>query len=306
MVSLWGSETPYETDFIFNPYGVGWRLDRRRFDALLARTAEACGATVYRGLRVTSCGQGPSGCWNVEARGEGASLHWEAKFLIDATGRASWLAQRLGVRRFNWDRLVGVVGSYGTPPEWTGDGRTLVEAVEEGWWYSALVPGGQLVVACMTDADALPAAPRDLGQFLSVGLRHTLHTRLRVPPGLEPDRVHSVFAGSSCLERVVGRQWLAVGDAAMTWDPLSGQGLQKALESGLHAAESIAKLQSSDPTALNAYQEWMSADFAAYLRSYASYYRAERRWPQSRFWQRRHQPARVEHRRSLLETGQLA
>src|SRR5262249_48910808 len=33
------------------------------------------------------------------------------------------------------------------------DARTLVEAAPDGWWYAALVPSGERVVAYFTDAD---------------------------------------------------------------------------------------------------------------------------------------------------------
>jgi hypothetical protein len=38
-----------------------------------------------------------------------------------------------------------------------GVGLTAVEAVEDGWWYTAPVPGGRRVLAFLTNAD-LPAA----------------------------------------------------------------------------------------------------------------------------------------------------
>src|SRR6266404_3412187 len=38
-VAIWGDEQPYENDFIFNPYGQGWHLDRVRFDTMLIDAA---------------------------------------------------------------------------------------------------------------------------------------------------------------------------------------------------------------------------------------------------------------------------
>ena len=38
-----------------------------------------------------------------------------------------------------------------------GSGLTVVEAVEDGWWYTAPLPDGRRVLAFFTDAD-LPAA----------------------------------------------------------------------------------------------------------------------------------------------------
>ena len=44
--SSWGHDRLGYNDFLFNPHGNGWHLDRRRFDALLARKAEETGVTL--------------------------------------------------------------------------------------------------------------------------------------------------------------------------------------------------------------------------------------------------------------------
>ena len=52
-VSSWGSEELAATDFLFNPHGHGWHLDRARFDAMLRSVAEESGAALMSGARVT-------------------------------------------------------------------------------------------------------------------------------------------------------------------------------------------------------------------------------------------------------------
>src|SRR5947209_19913475 len=48
-------------------------------------------------------------------------------------------------------------------------------------------------------------------------------------------------AASQRLETCKGDGWLAVGDAASTFDPLSSQGIIKGLRSGICAARSICR-----------------------------------------------------------------
>jgi 2-polyprenyl-6-methoxyphenol hydroxylase-like FAD-dependent oxidoreductase len=48
-LSVWGDEELYQDHFIFNPYGQGWHLDRRRFSAMLAEAARQAGASLFRG-----------------------------------------------------------------------------------------------------------------------------------------------------------------------------------------------------------------------------------------------------------------
>ena len=105
--SAWGRGRLHANDFIFSPYGVGWHIDRARFDATLARAAEGAGAAVYRDARLTGCEQDGGGTWLIEAVHDNRRRHFRANFLVDATGRPASLARKNGARRIAWDRLIG-------------------------------------------------------------------------------------------------------------------------------------------------------------------------------------------------------
>jgi flavin-dependent dehydrogenase len=167
------------------------------------------------------------------------------------------------------------------------DQRTWLEAAENGWWYSAVLPERRLALAYMTDVDLLPPPPRDLDGFAMRELQRTALTLLRLPCDCQASGFRLVSATSYRMDRVIGRNWVAVGDAAMGWDPLSGQGISKALEGGLRAADALLAVRDGSPTSLEEYATWIADEFDDYRRAYARYYRAEARWPQSRFWQRR-------------------
>jgi len=96
------------------------------------------------------------------------------------------------------------------------------------------------------------------------------------------------LAPSAILSRVVGERWLAVGDAACAYDPLSAQGIVKALCDGEAAADAIAGvLAGAGEAPLLAYQDGVFARFRDYLRLRRQLYRIERRWLQAPFWQNR-------------------
>jgi flavin-dependent dehydrogenase len=286
IVSLWGSSQPYENDFIFSPYGNGWHLDRRGFDESLAELARRAGATVYSGSKVSSISQSDDGHWQVEVNTGATNLDLAGSFLIDATGRARMVARRIGARPLQEDRLIGVVFGFSLPEGWEGDRRMWLESEENGWWYSAVLPEQRMVVAYMTDADMLPSEARRAG-FSEPFFHRSLQTHFRLPEGLQPRTVRIVSAASYCMDRIAGHNWAAVGDAAMSWDPLSGYGITKALESGSRAADAILQVGNSKNSALDDYANWGFRQFAGYRRACAEYYRAERRWTNSCFWQRR-------------------
>jgi flavin-dependent dehydrogenase len=297
MISVWGRPELSANDFVFDPYGSGWHVDRLELDRLLAATAQDAGATVCRGVRLLRCHE-EFGYWRLHGVIGARTLCVNARFLIDATGRTSLIAGRLGIARIRYDHLVGVVGRIG--PRETGghrDQRALVESGPNGWWYSAPMPGRQLVAAYMTDADQVTGASTPPAKLWSQHLPSAPLTCKRVGSLSNADvDVRVVAASTVRRQRFAGTKWLAVGDAAGALDPLSGQGVAHALESGLAAARVVATVGSDREDALPEYVHSMERYFRDQLRLRAAYYRLETRWPDSAFWARRHQslaPANV-------------
>jgi 2-polyprenyl-6-methoxyphenol hydroxylase-like FAD-dependent oxidoreductase len=205
IVSAWGSAEPAENDFLFNPYGNGWHLDRARFDRTLAARAEQGGAVVVRRARVHSCSRTADARWRVTFDDGRAVREAAATFLIDATGRSAWVARKEGARRIVADRLVGVIG-FGVSSD-REDRRTLLEAAADGWWYSACLPQGRSVAAFMTDADLIPTSGGNLGRFWTERLRAAPLTSARWSDPAAADELLVRFSGTVRLDRVAGPGW---------------------------------------------------------------------------------------------------
>lgn len=150
---VWGSPEPGERPFLTGTKGDGWHVDRQVFESRLAERAQAAGAEWRWGSRLTRCDRNGKRFRLEIENGSGIEV-LEADFVADATGRRAQAARRLGARRIRYDRLVGTAALLRSPAPDT-DRYTLVEAVPEGWWYSALLADGRLAVAFMTDGDLL-------------------------------------------------------------------------------------------------------------------------------------------------------
>jgi flavin-dependent dehydrogenase len=95
-------------------------------------------------------------------------------------------------------------------------------------------------------------------------------------------------AASAVLSRVAGSNWVAVGDAAWSCDPLTAQGITKALVDGIAVAEALAvQSRGGGCAAVLRYQSDSFARFTANLRLRAALYEAEGRWPDAPFWRKR-------------------
>lgn len=298
--SAWGSSRLAECDFMHDPYGCGWHLDRSRFDEMLRRVAGEAGAVRHAGTRLTLCDPDPRGGWRLSLASDGGVAGLHAQLVVDATGRASRFARTQGAHRTSYDRLVGAACllRYERGDTVDEDGRTLVEAVEQGWWYSARVPEGLLVVY-MTDGDLLAAGPaRSAGGWAAL-LSATAHTarRVRARGDRPTPSLRIAQAMSSLLDAPAGDGWLAVGDAAASYDPLSSRGITTALATGLKAADCILAWRAGDHGALVAHAKEVTRAFHDYLDEHAAYYALEQRWPDSVFWRRRAARPTVEVRR---------
>ena len=276
--SAW--ETPFarHRDFIFNPYGCGWHVDRARFDAMLACAAARAGAELLTPARITGVDQDADGRWLLEIVQEGTRRRLCCGMLVEATGRKACLARKLGCRGQVVDLLIGAAALL--PRRETTQG-TLIEAVENGWWYSAPVPGDRMIFAYMTDSD-LWRKSGWRGLLKSAPLTWERAGAIEM---LSPIRI--VSAASVLREPVHGPNWIAAGDAALAFDPLSGLGVQKAIESGLRSSAAITRFLEGDVEAMMEYENWTVESFRSYLSVRSHFYGSVERWPESLFWERR-------------------
>ena len=238
--AAWGTTAFQENEFIFSPYGRGWHLDRRDFDALLADEAEQAGVEVVRSA-VAHVRGGRDDEWVLTLQeGDRATREVCARFVVDATGRRSGFSVTQGARHIVFDHLVGAAVFFRLDPREPGpDTYASVEACEDGWWLPPMLPDGQMAAIFMTDADRLRRLPwQTLEQWsaLTASAPHTAHRLAGGTPIGEP-AIYS--ASSQRLDVCAGDGWLAVGDAAGTFDPLSSQGVMKALRSGINASRAI-------------------------------------------------------------------
>lgn len=285
-LSAWGSDDLGSNEFLLNAHQVGWRLDRGRFDAMMVRAAQRTARPIPARVNALSYADG---IWRIAC--SDGTTH-TARAVVDATGRSAALARLHGLRRTNADKLVGCFAHFEG-----GDDRCddlMIETFRDGWWYMAAIPGGRRVIACMSDADVVRQLRLGQSEGWMRALADTRHVGATVKASrpLGPPRVCP--AGSQTLTGDAPPSLLRVGDAASCFDPISAQGIVKALRSGIFASYAIADwLRLGDAAGIKRYRALVDRAFAAYRETLRDYYALEERWPGSPFWQRRrHDDAR--------------
>jgi len=283
LACAWGGERVRETSYFYGLAGEGWHLERNRFDAMLAAQAEELGVEVW--LRTAMhFAERCSDEWRLSLSG-GKSV--EARWVIDATGRSAAFSRKQGARRIVRDSLTAFSRVFTCDA--VAEARTLVEACAMGWWYTAPLPRGRRVVSLLTDADlGRRARLVDEGCWLRELERNEHVSSLADGGELLPGALIRSAATVS-LDRVVGDRWIATGDAAAAFDPLSAQGMTSAMRSGVLAGFAVGDmLVKQKASAVQRYAAIARVQQGSFARTHREHYAEEQRWSNQPFWRRRH------------------
>jgi flavin-dependent dehydrogenase len=275
-VSAWGAAVPVYRDFLGEPDGPGWRLNRSAFESDLIAAARAAGViTLAVGLkRVAREGE----AWRLDLHGETTSTRW----LIDATGRRAVVSRQLGARRHCDEPLVALLGHARADGRYRIE-RNLIETTAEGWWYAALLPHRGPVFILHTrpvQARSGVARPHIWQSALAT-------TRLIASAFPDPAIEGPLWGYEACgswLAPIAGDGWVACGDAALSFDPCSGQGLLSAMKGGMSAADAVASALEGDTASMFAYATQIAEARQIYRNRVRAHYAQENRWRGSDFW----------------------
>lgn len=297
-ISAWGSAVPELFDFFFTPNGAGICVNRNGFDEALRQAARELGVTLAGGTQVSDV-MPRDGGWDVSLHSADRVSKASCPILIDATGRSAAIGRLLGHTQRRQDDLFAFGLRFISDEGDDNDGYTRIEACPFGWWYSYRLPGRdggvfERVVVLHTDRD-LPEARR---AATVEGFCDMLATSTLMRPHLDAHGYrHAGTIQGAPAYGVRGDRgpqgFLAVGDAAQAFDPLSSQGLTHALQGAAMAGQMVnhALDNASTPTGgsefLDRHTRDLDARWARYLSEYKHYYAVERRWSGHPFWARR-------------------
>jgi len=280
LLVAWNGATLVASDALDDPYGQGLRLHRPSFDAALRQAAEAVEVRFWRAdvRRLERHADG----WSVWLD-DGVVL--SARWLIDATGRRARLSRLIGARRRRSAPLVAIYRT-GWPERNRDVTRTVIAAGPDGWVYAGRLGDGHWAFGYHTSSEQ---AARMLGSPAD------WNDAVTECPGFAKLFGELVFAQEPALRDArgarldppIGEGWVACGDAALSFDPIAGQGLFNALYTGMTAAEAVRTMRDGAlPSGYAAELDKVAAICDARRREH---YWRERRWSERPFWRMRHE-----------------
>ncbi len=220
-------------------------VDRVRLDRSLLDRAIACGAEVHAGTPVLSIEPGDSAPARLAIAGDRRTETLRASIVVGADGPGSLVARAFRVQRHTrFLRRAGITFHVGIPADAQSEGRMVIGR----GWYCGLcpVPGDRLNVGIVVGEGQLRRAlhrgqrPVDLARrILAAVPEDPAGPASGLADAPIADAVTVALPLANRVSRRAGPGFALVGDAAGFIDPISGDGLQRALVTAAMASEAI-------------------------------------------------------------------
>jgi flavin-dependent dehydrogenase len=239
-----------------DPGVVAWGLPRSRLDAALLDSARSAGATVVEGAPLVGCEAGGRGGRHprlVVREASGRSFTLEPPVLVGADGLGSrvaaslgWRARARGPRKASLSfRLVGRRGDDRRGTLFLGGSTTLGVAPvsADGREWNVTLVSGAGPDGGVLDGQRMASDPGGLleERMEAAGVGWSEGPRIAAGPWASG----SFHRPNRC---VAGPGVLLVGDAAGYFDPLTGQGISRAIRGAALAADVVDRALRMDRT----------------------------------------------------------
>ncbi len=287
----WGSAQPRTSYYSADHTRCGFQAWRADFDQILLEHARSSGVQVIEGQAVNYVGLDEGAGVTVRTR----QGHLATSFFVDASGHAGVLA-RQGLRRRDDTFQTLALTAYwqgATGPAGSDFANTLLETYADGLVWSVPLHNGLRNVTLLVDWQRGAGIRQvGLGQFYLAELRKVPYVS-GLLEGAHLARPPRAFDASwYTASAFAGERFLLVGDAGLFIDPLSSEGVHKAMASAITGAavvNTILQRSARAGHAIQFYAEGQQATYNAHYHESARYYREEERWLDQPFWQRRSQ-----------------
>jgi len=301
--SWWGGQHRGYNDSMLNPLGHGWHLNRSKFNSLLAEQTQRSGIKILTNCQFDGDQQSSNKliqsknikhCLKLTTKQVEQSVEskLQADFVVDASGGKAVFSILQGQQKIAHNSLVSLACLFEIIDDnYPLSNQTHLEAIAHGWWYAARLPNNKVIVSLNTDPKTVKqhALQQDTN-WLELLQQSTNSAHLLTGLKMIDKRPKCYPAPSFILDKVVGSAWLAIGDAASSFDPITSGGIFKSISDGVIAANVINDVFSAETDdrkafCLSQYQDLVSERYQLYLQVRRQHYQQEQRFPHSNFWQ---------------------
>ncbi|HTH96400.1 MAG TPA: NAD(P)/FAD-dependent oxidoreductase [Stellaceae bacterium] len=233
-------------------FGNGWHKEmnysfqvrRSEFDHILLKNAQSEGAQVFEGMRVTNVEFHETGA-AIAATGDDGEKHaWQARFVVDATGRDTFLANRMGLKARNpHHESASVYGHFENAERLAGreEGNISIFWFAKGWFWFIPLSDGTTSVGAVCKPETFKDRDGDVDALLRslIDMCPALAERLRNATMIEKARATGNYSYDT--KAMYGDRHILVGDASAFVDPVFSTGVYLAMNSAFLGADAVVE-----------------------------------------------------------------
>jgi flavin-dependent dehydrogenase len=218
-----------------------WRQD---FDKMLFDHARATGADAREGHEVVAVEQVNSRRSNVEVHTEdGQSYRVTTQYVVDATGRDTFLSSKKRLRRKNNEHQSAAIFGHFRGAEYRpGEdaGNISIYRFDHGWMWMIPLPDGVMSIGAVCRPAYLKQRKGKTVDFLLDTLKQNEGVRRRIEHAeLIGEEVRVTGNYSYDSTQMGGPGWVMVGDAFAFLDPVFSSGVYLAMSGAEQAAKVV-------------------------------------------------------------------
>jgi flavin-dependent dehydrogenase len=232
-------------------FGDGWHKEmsysfqvrRSEFDKILFDNAKEKGAEAIEECRAAAVEFPPEGGVIVTATDADDKVHqFRGRFVVDASGRDTFLAAKLKVKQRNRRHESAAVFGHFTGAErlqGRDEGHISIFWFAKGWFWFIPLSDGTTSVGAVSKPDIFKNRDGDMTALFKdlIAMCPALAHRLRDATLTGPATGTGNYSYSA--ETLVGPNYLMVGDAGGFIDPVFSTGVYLAMNSGFMAADTV-------------------------------------------------------------------
>ncbi len=235
------SQTFYFAGALDKRYGYAYQVRRSEFDHALLQNCRAKGATVHEGQRVKAVDF--DGDPLVTATDDaGITRQWRARFIVDASGRDTFLASRFDIKRKNPKHASAALFTHfegAQRRDGHDEGNISVYWFDHGWIWLIPLTNDVMSVGAVCWPYYLKSRTVDVTRFFmdTIASCPGAAERLRDATLVAP--VTATGNYSDRATRMAGKRYLLVGDAYAFVDPVFSSGVLLAMNSASLGADVV-------------------------------------------------------------------
>ncbi|MBP8169128.1 MAG: tryptophan 7-halogenase [Azonexus sp.] len=246
------------------PYA--YQVKRAEFDDVLIRNAAKKGVEVHECCKAKAIDFLPdnSGAVIRAQHDDGREQTWKARFVVDASGRDTFLANRFQIKHRNPKHNSSAIYGHFSGAirhEGQAEGNISIFWFEHGWFWFIPMMNDVTSIGMVTWPYFMKTrGQRSIEQFLRDGIAMCPPLAERLKMATLVNEVEATGNFSYVSERNHGANYLLLGDAYAFIDPVFSSGVLLAMNSGVIGADAIDTCLSKPaeaPAALKRFDELM-------------------------------------------------